>query len=287
MDGWLLPDNLATEALDRLGLEPPVDQPGVDDLVEALGRQLPRGSTAKLAALEAGRRPSGHDPVEVVEGWLADPREAWTCWAAATVTASLVRAGGALDAQVMGVRRLGEGAPPVDIHSVVTVADGGSRWVCDPHFGVGPIPDEGGRRGRPALQGTLQRRPDGRFDWTVAGPSFSHAKLAYRSLTGRLDQEDVRMFCDVSVTHSGVQNRPFALLLLADGVGTLKAESWTGPAELRLWRSGSDAAWTEDDQPIEPARELLPTWSEGMDALHAAVAVPASHWLTRGGSPLR
>lgn len=270
MDSWTLPDRLAKEALDRLEIAPPIDRAGVDELVEALGRRLPRGSTAKLAAIAEGRRPAGHDPAEVVEGWLADRRVAWTCWAAATVTAALVRAGGVIDAEVMGVRRCGNDAPPVDFHSVVGIVDGDRRWVCDPHFGVGTVPGDGGERMRPALQGSLRCRPDGRFDWTVSGPSFSVAELPYRSLTGPLDSADVRAFCDVSVTHSGVRNYPFSLLLLPDGVGSLRAEGFDTPPERRLWRTESDSVGAAQTGLIEPEQRMYATWDEGMGALLAA-----------------
>lgn len=272
MDGWSLPKRLAEDALDRLGVQPPVDRAGVDDLVEALGRQMPRGSTAKLAAITAGRRPSGWDPAEVVEGWLEDHHVAWTCWAAATVTAALVRAGGAVEAEVRGVRRRGETAPPVDFHSVISIVDRGQQWVCDPHFGVSTVPAGGGTRVRSLLTGTLAPRPDGRYDWTVAGPMFSVPELLYRSLTGPLDSDDVRAFCDVSMTHSGVRMLPFALLLLPDGYGTLRAESWTDPAELRLWRFAPTEVSTVDPQAIEPEQRELSGWAEGMDALHEAAA---------------
>lgn len=269
MERWSLPDDLADKVLGQLGLSPPRNLDDVALLVEQLGRRMPRGSTAKLRDMAAHRRPTGDDPATAAEGWLTDPRIAWTCWATSTLTAALVHTG-PLEAQVMGVRRRGDDAPPVDVHSVVLLRDGNRRWVCDPHFGVGPVPLRGGVHSRPALFGALSARPDGRFDWTVGGPPFSNA-LAYRSLTGPLDRADVAMFCQISVTYSGVRRRPFALLLLPDGSGTLRAEDVDEPPELRLWR-GPAADPAAPTTGAAPEIFHLASWDDGMDTLLAAGA---------------
>jgi hypothetical protein len=278
MERWSLPHDLAGKVLDRLDLAPPEGPDGVAALVEHLGRRIPRGSTAKLRDLAARRRPAGDDPAEVAEGWLTDPRTAWTCWAASTLTAALVHTG-PLQAQVIGVRRVGDDAPPVDVHSAVMIADRGRRWVCDPHFGIGPVPVTGGGQTRPALVGTLQARPEGRFDWTIGGPPFSPAALHYRSLTGPLERGDVAMFCEVSVTYSGVKRKPFAFLLLPDGSGTLRAEEPDAPPELRLWR---DAA-AEPGSDAQPEIFHPDSWNDGMDMLLTAGAGRLSYPLGQAG----
>lgn len=272
---WNLPDDLAAEVLDRLGLTPPTTVADIEALVEAVGSRAPRGSTAKIRAIERGQRPAGDDPESIARAWLTDPHIAWTCWAVSTLTAALVHAG-PLRADVLGVRRTDDRSPAVDIHSVVVISDGADRWVCDPHFGVGPLRATGGRFTRPGVEAELTSSHDGRFEWAVTVPSIP-ARLSYRSLTGPLDADDVAMFCDVSVAHSGMSARPSAMLLLHDGLGSLRADSWADPAELRSWR-GSPAE--TDSFEVQYHR----TWDAGMDALLLAAENPAAATGTRSGS---
>lgn len=255
---WHLPGDLATEVLDRLGLAPPMTGADVEDLVERFGARVPRGSTAKIRDVENGRRPAGEDPSAVAEGWLTDPRTAWTCWAVSTLTAALVHTG-SLQADLLGLRRTDDRSPAVDVHSVLAITDGDERWICDPHFGVGLIPIEGGRFARPGVEASLTLRGDGRFGWAVKVSGIP-GHLSYRSLTEPLDDSDVAMFCDVSVAHSGMTARPSAMLLLSDGLASLRAETWTDPPELRLWRGpGADNDAFEVRHPE--------SWNAGMEAL--------------------
>lgn len=258
---WCLPNDLAADVFGRLGCAPPETIADVGELVERIGTRVSRGTTAKIRAIEAGQRPPGEDATAVAEAWLADPHVSWTCWAVSALTASLINTG-PLHAEIFGMRRTDGRSPPVDVHSVVAVSDDVDRWICDPHFGVGPVPAGGGRFTRSGVQAAMQTDPDGRLECSFTVSSLP-GDLSYRSLTGPLDPADVAMFCDVSVTHSGLTPRPSATVLLRDGLASLRAESWTDPPELRLWRGSTIDA---DEYEVQ----FPESWEVGMGALLAA-----------------
>ena len=268
MDRWSLPDTLADEVLSYLHVGHPTDLAGVTDLIEEIGQRIPRGSSSKRSALDEGRRPEGDDPQPVAEAWLAGHQASWTCWAMSAVAAALIRAGGNFEADVRGVRRVGDDAPPVDVHSVVAITDdAGDTWVTDPYFGLGPVPEQGGSWQRPLLYGELTSLPDRRFHWSASSPQFTGSTLPYVSLTGPLGPADVRMFCDISVTHSGLPTRPFATLLLADGCASLRTTK-DDDLVLQVWHASTEPTTTWPDSDLVQ----VSSWADGMAALHATAA---------------
>lgn len=225
-----LPGELAGAVLRRLRIGTDV---GLDDLVEAVSVGVLAGSIAKGAAMEAGEVPPGAEPASVAERWLADPAVSWSCWPTCTLLAALADACG-FRAEVVAGRRVDGAAAPVDFHSFVVLDDDRGRWICDPYFGVGPIPaDRGGRVVRPGVGGVCTPEGPG---WSVAVSTAQWpVTCAYRTITLPLGPADVEAFCRVSTTHTGVGPSRYALRLLADGVAMAR-EGSEGEASLRRWR---------------------------------------------------
>jgi hypothetical protein len=259
---FALPTDLAAACFARLGAEPPADVAGAAALLDRLASTLPTGSTAKLEAVEQGRVPPGADPAAVAEQWLARPELSWSCWAVSTLYVALVTAGGALDAEVLAVRRIDPSTAPVDFHSVVELRDGARRWVTDPYFWTPPIGEPGGDAIRCGLW--AEAFVDGAVWRTSVGTCAGRGIVRYRSLTGPLDAGDVDAFCRVSVTHSGVASRPRAHLATPDGsvAATLDRD---GRARFRRWRAAPGRVWDATCETVE-----LDGWEEAAARLVAA-----------------
>lgn len=260
---FTLPDDLTGACLDRVGTDAPVDAAGLASLVEALGQAMPAGNTTKLDAIGRGEAPPGADPAQVAAAWLASPGWSWSCWGVATVFAALVHAGGRLTAEVVGARRIGPGAPPVDVHSVVIVADGDHRWLTDPFFWLGPIEAPGGDRLRPGGWGEAFH--DGQAWWTTNGSCAGRSVARYRTFTLPLTAGDVEALCRISVTHTGVSDRPRAMVATVDGSVAASLDR-DGVVRLRRWRVPAGQVWGAD-----PEVTVLDDWT----AAEAAIATNA------------
>jgi hypothetical protein len=265
---FTLPDDLARRCLDRLGVPAPVDEPALADLVEALGRAMPTGNTTKLDAIGRGEPPPGADPAQVAAAWLAHPGWSWSCWGVATVFAALVNAGGRLAAEVVGARRIGPGAPPVDVHSVVVVTDGDRRWLTDPFFWLGPIEAPGGDRLRPGGWGEAFQ--DGQAWRTTNGSCAGRSVARYRTFTLPLTAGDVEALCRISVTHTGVSDRPRAMLATVDGSVAASLDR-DGVVRLRRWRVPAGRVWGVDPEVAE-----LASWAEAEHAIVETAVDPAA-----------
>ncbi len=221
---WHIDPGLAAELGGALGWRP---DDGAADLAVRLPERVPCGSTAKLAAVAAGQVPPGDDPEALARrilghlharaahppGGAASP--SWSCWVTATVAAALAATADLGPVAVAATRRTDDRAPDADFHAAVVVGEGDGAWLCDPYFGLAvALPDEPGRSEsaeRGCASGTVRRRPDRGWDLDVRLVTWS-AVLSYRLLAPTLDRGDVRSFCAVSVSHTGVPNRPYARL---------------------------------------------------------------------------
>jgi hypothetical protein len=261
---FALPDDLALACLDRAGVGAPVDAAGIAALVEGLGQTMPAGNTTKLDAIGRGDAPPGADPAQVAAAWLAHPGWSWSCWGVATVFAALVHAGGRLTAEVLGARRIGPGAPPVDVHSVVVVTDGDRRWLTDPFFWLGPIEAPGGDRIRPGGWGEAFH--DGQAWWTTNGSCAGRSVARYRTFTLPLTSGDVEVLCRISVTHTGVSDRPRAMLATVDGSVAASLDR-DGVVRLKRWRVPPGQVWG-----ASPAVTELPSWAEAEQVIAETAA---------------
>lgn len=206
-----------------------VGDPGDDvaELVLALRRWLPAGSTAKWRAVDAGEVPPGADPAAALEARLGGSLESWSCWAVCTGVGAVLRsAGHDVSVAVEHHRR----TDVVDFHSVLVV-DGA---MVDPYLGPSvPVPP-----------GHDVTRPDAWAAWLPGeGPGARPDHLGlrgggstyrYRVVGERLGAREVDAFCQVSVTHSGVGRRRSAHWIDADERLWTVREDDDGTAALRL-----------------------------------------------------
>lgn len=192
----VIDDTLAAEVLEAAGATPDDD---VETVVTRLRSWLPAGSTAKWAAVDRGERPPGADPSTALVSRLNGELQSWACWPLCTGIGALLAARGHDVRLAVEHMRTGANSPPVDFHSVLVV-DG---CLVDPFLGPSaPIPP-----GHDVI------RPDGWAAW-VPGDRPDHlgarggsSVFRYRQLGDHLDARDVRAFCDISVTHTGVGRR--------------------------------------------------------------------------------
>jgi hypothetical protein len=143
----------------------------------------------------------------------------WSCWVTASITAALATSVGLGPVALAATRRTDDRAPTADFHAAVVVGEGADAWLCEPYFGVAlPLPEEPGRGAAVDLGSVaadVVRTTDHGWDLNVRLATWS-AGLSYRLLAPALDRDDVRALCAVSVSHTGVPNRPYARLH-ADG----------------------------------------------------------------------
>ena len=199
MERFEVPDALAGEMYERLGVAVPSDLAGVGELYRAWCEQVPFDSISKALALRAGTLPPGGDPVEFCEQWLATGLGG-TCWGHVTGLAAILgHAGfdchGGLD-HLLGVDH-------VDFHAFVVVESGGRRWALDPIHGSGdPLPIEAGAAGVHPVY-PVHFEADGRRVLHCY-QSFHDGVLEprrYAVLSTDLDPAAVRAFCEIARTH--------------------------------------------------------------------------------------
>lgn len=267
---WQIDLGLAADLAAALGWSP--DQ-GAAALAVLLPERVPCGSTAKLAAMARGEVPPGSDADGLARAVLdhqlvwagrpegGAPSPAWSCWVFTTLMASLLDWGDLGPVQVVGLRRVDERAPVVDFHAAVAVGDGPSPLICDPYFGTAvELPAEPGTANSTVLgpaTATAQRDPDGAWHLDAQLAEWSQSSR-YRVVGPWLDRGDVRAFCAVSATHSGVPARSFARLHLDGRVATAVAHLDGSARAERLERG--------DDGQVVRTGEEHATWAEAVDA---------------------
>lgn len=255
---FALRPEVADACLARLGVRAPVEMTDVAAVVDRFAETFPRGSTAKLDAIAAGQVPPGSDPDLVAERWLARPDFGWSCWAASTLLAGLVDAGGMLRADVLASRRIDRAAQPVDVHAYVQLDDGSQRWLTDPHFRVPPIPEYGGEVLRPAQW--AEAFLDGPTWYSRIGSPAFPAVLTYRSITGALDRGDVETFCRLSATHSGLPSRPLVEVARPNGIVRASVDR-DGAVRLRRWNADPGHVWDARVEVVD-----LDIWADAIAA---------------------
>lgn len=264
---WAIDPVLARDLSAAIGWRP---DDGAAALAALLPSFAPMGSTAKLAAIAAGGVPPGADPGPLARQFLdvgaaraaapaggaASP--SWSCWVASTVMAALVDAAELGPVQVVATRRSDDGAPMVDFHAAVTVADGDAEWICDPYFGAGirlahdsgaAVVDTG-----PLGTASAERSVDG--GWVLdLGWEVWDIVLRFRRFGPALDAGDVQAMAAISATHSGVPLRPYARLHLGDAIVDA-SESAAGAGVLH--------AWTRADGRSE---QVVASWPDAVEVL--------------------
>ncbi|CAN5820870.1 hypothetical protein BH23ACT2_BH23ACT2_18980 [soil metagenome] len=275
---WLIDRALALDLAAALGWSP---DDGVPALAALLPARVPCGSTAKLAAMDAGEVPPGSDPEAIARRILdhlaalasapagGAPSPSWSCWVLATVMAALVETSGLGATRVAATRRIDDRSPVVDFHSSVLVDGSGptghETWLCDPYFGTAlTMPTDPGGATEVTLTGRRARvalEEEGRWTLEVALARWSSG-LRYRVFAPVLDRGDVHALCAVSVSHSGVPSRPYARLHGAEGVLDVREDD-VGAGVVADWRWPGRA---------EPAGRRLGTtttvhlcWAEAAD----------------------
>jgi hypothetical protein len=204
---------LADEVLSRLG-----SPRGPDDLVEAMGRNISMGNTAKMLAIKQGRIPFGANPEEMAACWLETPSPdlSWSCWPIGTLCMALLDVLGH-ETDIFLTRRVDASTGPTDFHPVIRVD--GSSWV-DPSLWSGPVATNASflRHGRHMeMLGTDQGEGN---RWNVFQSRLT-SLLSYR-LIGSLTPGDVEAFCRISTTFSGVPNVRLSYWLTRDGICGVK-----------------------------------------------------------------
>jgi hypothetical protein len=196
VERFAMPDALAKEMCDGIGVPLPGTMAEVADLYRAWSEQVPFDSIAKAVALREGSVPPGADPVEFCERWLATG-VGGTCWGHVAAMAGVLGVAG-FDCRVGLDRLLTD--EYVDFHAFVVVVDGERRWALDPtHCSGGPLAVEPGRSGsHPAYAVGFDTDGD-RLLHTYT--SYGHTPgepRTYVVLSTDLDAADVRSFCEVA-----------------------------------------------------------------------------------------
>lgn len=193
----LVDDALAGEAAKAAGVDLGGD---VETVVAGFRRWLPSGSTAKLDAIATGGAVPGPDPTTALVARLGGSSDGWSCWPLCTAIGGVLAAAGH-DVRLLVEHRRERSDVEVDFHSVLLV-DGA---LVDPYLGPSaPVP-----------VGTEVTRPDAWAKWIPGNRPDHHgvrgggSRYWYRALADHLDAEDVRAFCAISVTHTGVGDRPY------------------------------------------------------------------------------
>lgn len=208
---------------------------GVERVVDAFRRWLPAGSTAKWDAIDRDETPPGADPGHALVERLGGSYASWSCWPYCTGLGSVLAAQGHDVRLAVEHLRAGAQVPLVDYHSVLVV-DGA---LVDAYLGPSA----------PVAPGEDVTRPDAWAAWVPGvrpdhlGTRGGSSIFRYRQLADHLDERDVRAFCSISVTHSGVGRRRIAHWL-RDGQLWFVREDDDGSAVLRV-TSGDGGPFTQ------------------------------------------
>ncbi len=184
--------------------------PTVAGLSTELSMRLPRGSEAKLAAIERGEPPPGSDPEVSARLHLEHPTVGVSCWVQSGLVAALAsQLDGVERAGVMVLSRVDPTAPAVDFHGSAVVETPSGRVISDPYFDADAVPDDGGIAHGP---GSAVEVTD--VDGTVVlsvSQCWSVGTLRYRQVSGALAPRHTEPFCRLSATYGSVHNRSLGL----------------------------------------------------------------------------
>ncbi|MBX3286840.1 MAG: hypothetical protein KF703_15940 [Actinobacteria bacterium] len=275
---WRIDAGLAGDLAAALWWDP---EDGAEALAAQLPALVPAGSTAKLATVARGEVPPGADVDELAVALLRHQHAlesatdepvrmpSYSCWVFTTVMAALLDWAEIGPVQVAAVRRVDDRAPVVDFHAAVVVGDGPSPLVCDPYFGTAvELPADVGptnvARNQTAAA-TAYRGVDGAWYVDAQMSRWEHG-CTYRSVGPALDRGDVRAFCAISATHSGVPSRGYARLHGPGRVTDLVAHVDGVQATAGSWSQDEDGQVTERS-------ELCATWAEAVDVFAAWTGV--------------
>lgn len=208
----MVDDALAREVAEAAGVDLSGD---VEHVVTGLRAWLPGGSTVKLDAIAAGSPVPGADPSHALVERLAGSTGGWSCWPMCTAVGGVLAAAGH-DVTLMVEHRRERLDVEVDFHSLLVV-DGD---LVDPYLGPAA----------PVSPGSQQSRPDAWSQWGTGvrpdhfGVRGGGSRYRYRFLADRLDPDDVRAFCAISVTHSGVGDRRYLQWVVDGSIHEVKAD---------------------------------------------------------------
>lgn len=203
MPHFVLPDALARELCERLGTGLPTSFDQVIALYQAWIAHIPFDAIAKAIALAEGAAIPGADAVEVVERWLGTGVGS-TCWGHCTAFAGVLGAAG-IDSRI-AVDRMVRDDDLIDFHSFVVAELDGARWAFDHiHATDEPLLLDVGSSGRHGPYAAGFRRDDGRLVHWYANPERPGGDERYVVLATDLDLDDVRAFCEMSRTFTGVR----------------------------------------------------------------------------------
>lgn len=232
----LVDDALAADVAAAAGVDLAAD---VETVVAGLRAWLPSGSTAKLEAIAAGVALPGPDPATALDARLAGSPVGWSCWPLCTGIGGVLAAAGH-DVRVLVEHRRERHDVEVDFHSVLVV-DGD---MVDPYLGPSaPVP-----------LGSEVTRPDAWARWDVGQRPDHHGVRGggspywYRSLADRLEAADVAAFCAISVTHSGVGDRPYVQWVSDGSIHMIRSDSTDrgGPGRYQVSIGPDPFAQTRD-----------------------------------------
>ncbi len=255
---------------------------GISELVRAVARWVPAGTTAKLRTVLAGDTPPGSDPDAVARRVLAgrtslaseSGADAWSCWPLVTLVA-LLAAGAGVPAMVVAARNRGA-TVPVDLHGALLLGSGAEQVIADPYFGL-CLPGPGAAECAAVVPGTFglrQDHGDGRWSYRLLCGRWVQP-LVFSSFGVGLDRADVAMMCRLSATHSGASPRPLFRLTLGDGVVNA-AESADGSVTCTQWwhppdRDGLTPFYGTCDKTV------VPTWDVAVEWFRARTDVAIAH----------
>ncbi|WP_436793001.1 hypothetical protein [Actinospongicola halichondriae] len=225
-------DSLVADVLRAIGVERNAD---VEQVVDAFRGWLPAGSTAKWDAIDRAETPPGAVPEQALVDRLDGSLASWSCWPYCTGLGAVLAAQGHDVRMAVEHLRAGAQVPLVDYHSVLVV-DG---ELVDAYLGPSA----------PVAPGADVTRPDAWAAW-VPGARPDHlgtrggsSIFRYRQLADHLDERDIRAFCSISVTHSGVGRRRTAHWLRGGRLWFVREDD-DGSAALRV-TSGDGGPFTQ------------------------------------------
>jgi hypothetical protein len=230
------------------------------DLADALARRLPRGSGAKLEALERGTPPPGSDPEVSARLHLDRPTLGLSCWVhAGLLVAASAYVDEVVHAGVLVLSRVDPASPPVDFHGCALVETASGQVVSDTFFDAASVPAGGGHAQVPgSWVETVDL--DGVVTMSVS-QCWAVGPLRYRQVSVPVTPHHVEPFCQLSATHGSVRSRtlglrtPRGLINVAparnDRIGGYRVTRWDlGPTEVR-------------GTPV--ANEQVGTWDEAVE----------------------
>jgi arylamine N-acetyltransferase len=199
VERFVMPDALANEMCDRIGVSRPGTLSEAGDFYRAWVEKVPFDSIAKALALRDGTRPPGSDPIEFCDRWLATG-VGGTCWGHVAAMAAVLGSAG-FDCRVGLDRLLTDEF--VDFHAFVVVAGDDRRWALDvTHCSGDPLAIEPGSDGtHPAYPVAFESDGDRLLHSYTSHSQAPGEPRWYAVLSTHLDAADVRSFCEVARTH--------------------------------------------------------------------------------------